>query len=157
MPKGYLKCRISLSLYTGADGRGKDVQNGKDHPFKTCICEGKAKQKEIGVRYFIESCVHLRRCDILLSGRGDSTSYIHKITRASEGHSGEGTPVWAHSSFGFRNLNEYYYTHMFAVALGVHMNTNSSECCCEMLSVMMTLRLLVSTRFNGAGTNKYCT
>ena len=77
---------------------------------------------------------------ILLSGRGDFTSYIHKITRVSEGRSGEGRSVWAHSSFGFRNPNENYYTHIFAVALGVHMNTNSSECCCEMLSVMMRRR-----------------
>ena len=130
---------ISLSLYTGADRRGQDGQNGKDRPFKTCTCDGKAKQKEIRVHYFLESCVHLGRCDILLSGR-DFTSYIHKITRASEGHSREETPAWAHSSFGFRNPDENYYTHMFAVVLGVHMNTNSSECCREMPSVMMRRR-----------------
>jgi hypothetical protein len=56
------------------------------------------------------------------------------------GCSSEGMPVWVHSSFGFRNSDEDYYTYMFAVALGVHMNTNSCECCREMLSVIMRQR-----------------
>jgi hypothetical protein len=128
---------ISLSILgrTGGGRTGRTVRIVHLSPFKTCTCDGKAKQKEIGVHYFLESCVHLGRCDILLSGR-DFTSYIHKIL----GRSREETPAWGHSSFGFRNPDENYYTHMFAVVLDVHMNTNSSECCREMPSVMMRRR-----------------
>jgi len=51
-----------INCYTGLDGRGRDGQNIKDHPFRMCICIRKAKQKEIGVHH-LENCVHLGECD----------------------------------------------------------------------------------------------
>jgi hypothetical protein len=60
--------RATINCYTGADGRGRDRQNGKDHPFRTCICIRKAKQKEIGIHHFLENCVHLGGCEDPLVG-----------------------------------------------------------------------------------------